>query len=870
MCRSLIYLFSVALLLTMAVGIPAGATVPIEVENYSFEIPDDNQKHDIDVGTPGVVTGWARVDPTTSAGRELGWTPTRGTYTGFMGKNAVIYNLTDFLMMEGDQFQLIYDARSTWQGSYLLAQLYYDDEGERVVFATTTVDVSQQNDYGTFTVDSNAVGPAMNDHKIGIQFKHEYVEGLWPDDNIWAGIDYIELFLTTPLMRAQNPYPAHENSYGNTGVELTWVPGPNAPSVDSYNVYLSDNWTDVNDGALVADKGSVNTASLSINDLVKGQTYYWRVDTLIGADVYRGNIWNFTIVPTNAYKPSPAVGAEYVSVEPVLDWEAGTGAVQGHVVFLGDSFDDVNNAPIAMSGPAPFQTYIADSADSNWAPAEVGLDLLETSTTYYWRIDEVESLAPMIIHKGEVWNFTTVPIKGLGSITRQIYEGISGNTIEDLLEDPNYPDNPSSTGYLTSFEAPHMAISEYGSRVYGWLYVRNAGEYTFWIASGENSQLWLGNDPSTASIVAFVDGEDGREGWTQPREWDKYPEVQQSAPIYLQGDGSVYYIMVLHKKAWGYDNLSVAWSGPDSNNVQQIIPGTSLIPFDQVTLVEAYGPNPCNRATDVYKEPTLSWKAGEYAARHDVYFGTDEEAVKNATTASPEYKVTNDIGSESFNPGPLEFNTTYYWRIDEVNEVNPDGPWLGEVWSFTVGNFLVVDDFEAYNDIDPGEEGSNRVYLTWTDGFDNPAVNGSTIGYPDPFFADGEHFVETNIVHGGSQSTPIFYDNTTASYSEVTVNPSDLKVGRDWTRDGVQTLSLWFHGDPNNADTEQMYVEVNGTRVNYDGELTLAEWQEFSVNLASLGINLSNVTTFAIGFDRTGVTGGSGVVFVDDIRLYLP
>lgn len=863
-------LFCALFALLGAVSVPSDAAVQIEVENYSFEIPDDSLKHDIDVGTPGVVTGWAREDPTTSAGRELGWTPTTGTYTGFMGKNAVIFNLTDFLIMEGDQFQMIYDARSTWQGSNLLANLYYDDGGERIVFATSTVDLSSQDAYATFTVDSNAVGPTVNDHKIGVRFKHEYVEGLWPDDNIWCGIDYIELFLTSPLMRAQNPSPENESSYGDTSVELTWIPGPNAPSVDSYNVYISNIWADVNDGAAAADKGSVSTASFSVSGLIKGETYYWRVDSVIGADVYRGNIWSFNVLSTTAYKPDPEVGAEYISVEPVLSWEAGTGAVQGHVVFLGDDFDEVNDAPVGLSGSIPFRTFIQSPADTNWAPAEAGLAVLETSKTYYWRIDEVESIFLRTIHKGDVWSFTTVPIKGLGSITRELYEGIMGNTVADLTGDPNFPDNPSSIDYLTTFEAPHMAISDYGSRVYGWLYVRNPGEYKFWIASGENSQLWLGDHPSTASIIAFVDGEDGRDGWTQPREWDKYPEVQQSDPIYLDGDGSIYYIMVLHKKAWGYDNLSVAWSGPDSNDEQEIIPGTSLVPFDQVILVSASGPNPVNNAIDVYRDTILTWAPGEYAAEHDVYIGTDEEAVKNATKTSPEYKVTTDLGSETYNPGILELGTTYYWRVDEVNEANPDGLWPGKVWNFTVGNFLVLDDFESYNDINPGEEGSNRIYLTWSDGYDNPSANGSTMGYPNPSFADGEHFVETDIVHEGSQSAPVLYDNTTASVSEVSVNTDDLAIGQDWTENSPERLSMWIHGDPNNPGTEQMYVKVNSAKADYDGSLTQEEWQEFSVDLASLGIDLSNVTTLTIGFERTGATGGEGIVFIDDIRLYLP
>ena len=73
-----------------------------------------------------------------------------------------------------------------------------------------------------------------------------------------------------------------------------------------------------------------------------------------------------------------------------------------------------------------------------------------------------------------------------------------------------------------------------------------------------------------------------------------------------------------------------------------------------------------------------------------------------------------------------------------------------------------------------------------------------------------------------------------------------------------------------NAATEQMYVKVNGIKVTYDGDLTQAEWQEFSIELASLGINLSNVTSITIGFERIGATGGLGMVFIDDVLLYTP
>ncbi|MHC4536444.1 MAG: hypothetical protein ACYS6K_21045, partial [Planctomycetota bacterium] len=111
-------------------------------------------------------------------------------------------------------------------------------------------------------------------------------------------------------------------------------------------------------------------------------------------------------------------------------------------------------------------------------------------------------------------------------------------------------------------------------------------------------------------------------------------------------------------------------------------------------------PDPANGAVDVTQTPTLTWVPGVFADTHEVYFGTD--------AASLELKGSGNLGSVSFNPGQLEWNTTYYWRIDEANNANADSPWTGNVWSFTTANFLIIDDMEAYNDIEEGEEGCNR------------------------------------------------------------------------------------------------------------------------------------------------------------------
>jgi len=123
--------------------------------------------------------------------------------------------------------------------------------------------------------------------------------------------------------------------------------------------------------------------------------------------------------------------------------------------------------------------------------------------------------------------------------------------------------------------------------------------------------------------------------------------------------------------------------------------------------------------------------------------------------------------------------------------------------------------------------------------------------------------METSIVFGGSQSAPLYYDNTTAGYSEITANVADLQVGQDWTKGAAETLVLWVRIDLSSASAEQLYVKINGTKVLYDGDKSVPGWKQWNVDLASLGI-LSNVTTLSIGVDG----GGSGILYVDEIALY--
>jgi hypothetical protein len=286
--------------------------------------------------------------------------------------------------------------------------------------------------------------------------------------------------------------------------------------------------------------------------------------------------------------------------------------------------------------------------------------------------------------------------------------------------------------------------------------------------------------------------------------------------------------------------------------------GLSEVRFFHIP-VHASESGPDSGAVDIALDVTLNWRAGRGAAEYNLYFSDDEQAVIDGTAP-----VTT-LNQTIYGPLSLDLSKTYYWRVDEVNDAEIPGIWPGDIWNFSTQEFLIVDDFESYNDIPAGEEGSNLVYEMWIDGFTDPSKGGSQIGY----FTGTS--LETDIAYGGDQSVPLFYDNTSASSSEVTVDPANLPIGRDWTVGSPQTLVLWFHGAPVNAVTEQMYVKINGAKVEYPGSAAnIAEprWKQWNIDLAALSINLSSVTELSIGFERTDASGGTGTVFIDEILLY--
>ncbi|MBN2181014.1 MAG: LamG domain-containing protein, partial [Sedimentisphaerales bacterium] len=207
-------------------------------------------------------------------------------------------------------------------------------------------------------------------------------------------------------------------------------------------------------------------------------------------------------------------------------------------------------------------------------------------------------------------------------------------------------------------------------------------------------------------------------------------------------------------------------------------------------------PNPDNGDTEVVRDTSLSWKEGQYSDTHNVYFGTDFNDVNEASVSDPRGVLVaekhTDTTFEPLGADILEYNTTYYWRVDEINDSEPNSPWRGETWSFTTLNYLTVDDFESYDDV------NNIIYNTWSDYIVNNT--GMTVGYIEATS------MEWNIKHTGLQSMPLQYDNDgtvnegtdleqtgTRFYSEAELRWAEPQ---DWTRDDIESLTIWLRGNP--------------------------------------------------------------------------
>jgi hypothetical protein len=261
----------------------------------------------------------------------------------------------------------------------------------------------------------------------------------------------------------------------------------------------------------------------------------------------------------------------------------------------------------------------------------------------------------------------------------------------------------------------------------------------------------------------------------------------------------------------------------------------------------ACNPIPVDGAKNVPTDAVLSFSPGQNADKHIVHFGTDFAAMTSGQATVSEQPQDSNI----FDPCGLELGTTYYWRVDEVNDQNITA---GAVWSFTTSDHLIVDDFESYTN--PPDPVNNRIYDTW--------VN------------DGVYLLEGQA-HECSKKAMGFY----FSYDSIHTYCEAVRTfipAEDWAAISAKSLDLYFYGGSDNT-ISQMYLVLNDGNseiiLPYSGDandITKEMWQPWRIELPdSQDIDLSNIKSIAVGFyaePNNPLRAGKGTVLFDDIRLY--
>jgi hypothetical protein len=258
-------------------------------------------------------------------------------------------------------------------------------------------------------------------------------------------------------------------------------------------------------------------------------------------------------------------------------------------------------------------------------------------------------------------------------------------------------------------------------------------------------------------------------------------------------------------------------------------------------------PQPAAGAVDVDPSVVLSWRAGREAVKHEVHIGMDS----NTVAAGGALMDVVSVPSYDTTPLNLMMGEKYYWMINEVNEAEAIAAWSSDVWDFNTPDFVVIEDFESYDD----EEGT-RIFDIWLDGYQDN-TNGSLVGNDNPPYAE-----QVNV-RSGDQSMIYLYGENGITTSEATLT---LSSAQDWTRAGAQTLVVWFRGSLGNP-AAQLYVKVNGTRVDYDGSassLAAPVWKQWNIDLGALGNAAKAAKTLVLGVSGSG----TGTLYFDDIRLY--
>ena len=637
-------------------------------------------------------------------------------------------------------------------------------------------------------------------------------------------------FVPVPRLQAWTPDPV-DGATGITAPLLQWKAGVTAVM---HRVYVGTS-PELGDADLAGPPTPLPVFWYAAG-LEPGVTYYWRVDEVEAGmtTVHTGDVWSFTAAPATAWAPEPPDGAQFIHPQDLeLTWKVGMNGLS-HEVFFGEDADEV----AAGTG----DTFKGKVLVPTYTPAD-----LESGKTYYWRVDELAAGDARVT--GDLWSFSTIPNvpiidehllgwwtldegegqtavdwSGHGHHGRvlgepQWTEGLDGGALD--LEYGNINDGVSAEAFDVGGGGITLAAwvkPESFSQNDGRIITKASG-------TGTNDHWWMlstvasGSDYVLRFRLKTDDGQDtstliASSGGLLAGEWAHTAATWDGAAMVLYKDGAEvgrgakggaavatnpglkisignHFSGTTGTRSWDglIDEVRVYDRALTTDELADAMRGNPLV---------AWAPEPSNNATvDIEGVTMLRWSAGDNAAEHDVYLGADKDAVAAADASDAAGIYRGRQGTTTYGPPEgFDWGGSYFWRIDEVAA---DGAITkGRIWSFTVADYLIVEDFEYYtNGI------GQRVFELWLDGvgFTQPPPGspgngtGATVGH-DIWTEGGPYFegslMETADVHGGSQSMPLYYDNSVAALiSEAT---RTWPAPQNWTAHGVDTLRTWYKG----------------------------------------------------------------------------
>ncbi|MHC4743909.1 MAG: LamG-like jellyroll fold domain-containing protein, partial [Planctomycetota bacterium] len=613
-----------------------------------------------------------------------------------------------------------------------------------------------------------------------------------------------------------------------------------------------------------------------------------------------------------AWNPGPRSGA-IVRLDELtrLEWSPGD-MVNMHDVYLGTDRATVVSADTTTAG-----VYKGRHGVEYFDPGE-----LEPGRTFYWRIDEFNTDSSLT--RGMIWSFTTMPaiaVTDPNLIGWWTFEGQSGSYEFDrsghdnfgvFVGEPLRVEGYDGMGlYLDGDD--FMRIDEVADDIGGGNVTLSA-----WVNTTIEDSDWYSCNTADGSsnvlIFGIVDGEpavldanNAYEGLptatVNEGEWHMLTYVCDGTTGYIYIDAALHSVHQAQINFSPDDRWSIGQEW-DSANPTEFLTGMvddvrlynkaltqpEIAQVMRIDLNRAWNPSPRQGGTVEYDEMgPLQWSPGDNAQSHDIYFGTDRDAVASAdTTTAGVYKGRRT--TTSFDVGPVLLGKTYYWRIDEAR--SGQSPIKGVIWRFSIGEYLVVDDFESYV---PWNAIGDHIFDIWRDGFGDCSVGsgndtGATVTEnPDPpgpaFDAQSMRY---DFDNDGTVQNPCTMVQQPVSnlYSRIEAQTAALLsgIGSDWVKDGARALRLSFYGTIGTATTESLWVQLQdtggyGNKVFYGSftgedpqDFNEASWHNWNIDLADFGVDLENVVSIVIGIGEEGSTepGGAGTIYIDNVRLYVP